>query len=620
MDWKKQIYHDGSSFYRHKVGSEQEDTFFLKIRVPDDAPVKSVYCRTNPDGEGEMDLMEEMKADGSFRCFSVVIPVSKYPFNYRFLLLADDGYWFNEAGVDKITPLDIFDFKIHQEGIFPSWLDSAVFYQIFPERFKNGNPEISVKDGEYEYNGMKTRSRNWDDDICFDHNYIDFYGGDLQGIENEIPYLKDLGINVLYLNPIFLAPSNHKYDTQDYRIVDPHFGTNEDFARLTKKLHENGIKIILDGVFNHVGVSHQWFNKTELYEEGAFQGEDSPHREFFKFEQGSNIYNCWKGIDTLPKLNFKSEKLKDEVYRNDDSICSQWMGEPYNLDGWRFDVANMLARDGKDQLHREIWPDFRKHLKARYPDCYLLGEHFFDGTELQEGDSLDSLMNYQGFTFPIWRWLLGEDGFLSGWDRVSFSSNFNAEDMARQMNLFRTRFGYDFYIHQYNLLDGHDLPRFINLLNGDTDLYMIGLTLLFGYPGTPAVYYGDEVGLKGDGDPDNRRPMIWDKEKIDLPLLALYKRLISLRKNSQVLAVGGFLELFVSAELFCFARIFENEAVVVLVCKSEASQDFKIDLRDVLSAVSQVTDFYRDEELPFDENGVCTIELQPVDSKILLVS
>jgi len=622
LDWKKLVYHDGSELYRYKIEGSSDNSYSLRIRVPKDVPIKSVYCRTNPDGEGEMDLLEEDSSFGNFRYFRVVIFITKYPFNYRFFIITDeDGYWFNEAGVDKIEPLDNFDFKIYEDGFFPSWLDNAVFYQIFPDRFKNGNPSITVKNGEYEYHGFKSRTRDWDDEkVAVDHTSLDFYGGDLQGIEDAIPYLKDLGVNVIYLNPIFLAPSNHKYDTQDYEMIDPHFGTNEDFARLIKMLHDNDIKIILDGVFNHVGISHKWFNKTELYDTGAYQDENSPYREFFKFGKNSQDYNCWKGIETLPKLNYKSEKLKDIVYRSADSICSKWMSEPYNLDGWRFDVANMLARDGKDQLHQEVWRDFRQVLKGNFPDCYLLGEHFFDGTDLQDGDSLDSLMNYQGFTFPIWRWLTGEAGFLSDWQRVTYTSNYNASDMARQMATFRTRFGYDFYIHQYNLLDGHDVPRFINLVNGNFDLYRIGLTLLFVYPGTPAVYYGDEVGLTGGGDPDNRRPMIWDKEKIDQSMLTLYKRLIKLRTTSKVLAIGGFMEIFVSSEIYCFARVLDKEAIVSIVCKGSVAQDLEINFSEFINNASLVTDFYGNEDIKINENGVCTIKLQSIDSRILLVS
>lgn len=619
VNWRSTIYHDGSEFFRSPTNPSLGDSVTITLRVSRKAPLKKVFLRINPDGEQDMLPMEDNGCEGDFRYFRVLVGVTRTPFYYRFFLLnGDSGFWFNEAGCSNLNPLDCFDFRVHATDAAPPWLAETVFYQVFPDRFANGAPELNVRDGEYEYRGKKPRLRAWDDvgEAGNSNEHLDFYGGDLIGIEQHLDHIQELGANALYLTPVFESPSNHKYDTQDYDRIDPHFGSNDDFARLTGALHQRGMRVILDGVFNHVGIAHKWFNRAGFYEGGAYQDPDSPYREFFIFRHYPDDYACWKGIESLPKLNFASRKLRDAVYRSPNGVALRWLDHPWAIDGWRLDVANMLGRNGAQQIHHEVWREFRAALKARRPDCFILGEHFFDPSDLLDGDMLDSVMNYQGFTFPVWRWLSREDSFLSGWERVRFPVTYTASDLAAQMRLFRARVGYDTSLRMFNLLNSHDTPRFLSILQGDRDRYRIALTLLFTYPGIPCIFYGDEIGMEGAGDPDCRRPMIWDRSQWDMNLLETYRRLIGLRRENKALCLGGILELVTSATVFAYARIYGEKTVVVAVRQGDEQETVSLPLCRLGLQSGTMRDFYSGQEYSF-QRGCLKLDMAACDSAVL---
>lgn len=619
MNWKKTIYHDGTEFFRHPPSADTGENLTLTLRIYKRAPVERVFLRTNPDGEEEMTAMEVAASDDFFVYYKALIALPRTGINYRFFLIfKDNGYWYNRMGLSRTMPHDHYDFKLDPPATLPEWAPETVFYQIFPDRFHNGNPELNINDDEYEYRGKQTALLPWDtpEPPPESNGHIYFYGGDLPGIEQKLDYLEELGVNGLYLTPVFHAPSNHKYDTQDYNTIDPHFGTNDDFSRLAKKLHEKGMRIILDAVFNHVGVAHKWFNRSGFYPEGAYNDPDSPYRDFFFFNRYPEDYHCWKGIESLPKLNFHSEGLKDAIYRTPESAGQLWLREPYSIDGWRFDVANMLGRSGESQIQHDIWPEMRACLKAANPDSYLIGEHFFDGSDLMEYGHLDGLVNYQGFTFAIWKWLTGEGSFLSSWERISYPCNFQADDMATQMRKFRARLTHGQELRMFNLLNSHDTPRLISRISNDRDLYLIALALLFTYPGIPAMLYGDEVGLEGDGDPDCRRPMLWEFEKRDNERFELHKKLIRMRREAICLSRGGMMELSTAADHFAYARVYGSDSIITLVRKADEQGRICLPLYCLGKIKGTVRNLLTGIEYPFIR-GCLKLDCRPIEALIL---
>ena len=268
IDWQQTIHSDGSEEFVEPQNPKIRQKIKIRLRLYKDNPVTSIYLRCSPEGEEIYYLMHQEQIGDFFIYYQIELIISSKLFHYAFLLLSsNDEFFYNAKGLYTFNTPNCDDFKIIADFENPSWVKSSIFYQIFPDRFCDGNPENNVKNNEYIYNGYPTVILPWGERIekNSSHGHIDFYGGDLAGIRSKIPYLKDLGITALYLNPIFEAPSNHKYDTIDFKKIDPHFGTNKEFVQLVEELHANNIKIILDGVFNHVGIAHLWFNKAGFF-------------------------------------------------------------------------------------------------------------------------------------------------------------------------------------------------------------------------------------------------------------------------------------------------------------------------------------------------------------------
>ena len=565
-DWKKTVYTDGSGeFLKY-----EDKKLTVKLRVHKNRDIEAVFVRTSPDGEQELTRMKKRSDGGFFDYYTAKIDIRKNMNNYRFVIITgNDMYWYNQKGLRRSNPPDNRDFKFIRDFKKPSWLSKRVFYQIFPDRFYNGNQAISVKTVEYTYENKTTKSRKWgsEPESYRKSAHLDFFGGDLEGIKKKITYFKDLGINALYLNPIFLSPSNHKYDTQDYKKIDPHFGTNEEFAELVSLLHKNDIKIILDGVFNHVGAAHYWFNMAGFYPktEGAYNNPHSPYREYFTFYNDSQDYHCWCGVKTVPKLNYKSEKLRQEIYKSKEGIMNFWMSPPYNTDGWRLDVANMLARQGEYQAFSEVYREMRSFCKNTKEDSYIMGEHFFDASSLLQGDMLDGAMNYQGFLFPLIRWITKKERFKIRGQKTFRNINFTVKDFIENLTDVKSLLPFDISMSMFNLLNCHDLPRFYSLVDEDFSLYKMATALLFTYPGIPSIYYGDETGMTGLWETEVRRCMNWDEERWNKNLFEYYKKLIKLRKSHPALTKGGFKILFSEDEVFAFARFFKNKTLYVII-------------------------------------------------------
>lgn len=586
-NWKDRVHHDGSALYlqpdsNFKLGEEVT----VRLRTSLDAPIELVMLRTAPDGEQRLVPMQLADTpDKHYRWWEVKFRLAM-PINYyRFWLITEEGgFWYNALGLLQHNTTDALDFKIIADYQAPAWVRDVVFYQIFPDRFCDGDSSNNVRDNEYLRRGKPVVARKWGD-LPSGHDgngSIEFFGGDIPGIIEKLDYLQELGVNALYLNPIFLSGSNHKYDVKDYRQVDPHLGGDEALIALRREMDKRDMRLMLDIVPNHCSDDHPWFVEAQ-------SDPNSKAAEFFTFYQHPDEYEAWWGVKTMPKLNYRSDSLRQEMYEGEDAIVRYWMRPPFSIDAWRVDVANMLAKQGESQLGHEVGRGLRQAIKREKADAYLLGEHFHDGTPHLRGDELDASMNYQGFNYPVQYWLIGQD-FSRYIKHEQPRRPIPAESMAAQCDLYRASVPWQIFVQQFNQLNSHDTARLLTIFNGDKALLRVAIGLLLTYPGVPCLYYGDEIGLEGGADPDNRRCMEWDSDKWDKDLLHFYQQYIALRKSSEALRYGGFEWLCAEGDSVAFQRETPQERLIVVATRTKQPSDAYLTVPNLASRT--VTDVF----------------------------
>jgi len=565
-EWTLGVHHDGSARYVSNPLPALGETLELHLRVPNDAPIQAVFVRTIPDGEQAFIPMQLEGKDPRAAWYTAKITVRNKRFPYRFKLIAPEGaYYYNAYGISRADAPESRDFVLLADFAAPQWLTGAVFYQIFPDRFHNGDPATTPKDGtpmEHPPYGVFTaRIHEWDDlpNKGYSEPVVDLWGGDLIGITQKLSYLAELGITGLYLTPIFTSTSNHRYNVGDFYAIDPHLGGEAALIELRQALDRYHMRLVLDITTNHTGSQHVWFKAAQA-------DENDPAAEYYTFYEHPKSYESWWGVATLPKLNYASQALREVMYRAGNSVMRYWLNPPYRIDGWRIDVWNMTARQKGYDAWGEVGREIRQAIKPSYPNAYLMGENFFDASPSLQGDQLDGVQNYQGFTVPMWRWLAGLD--TGGWSepRPAYSDTvpLPAEAAVEQMQHFMSAIPWGIAQMQFNQLGSHDTPRILTIVGGDVRLAKLAAVILLTYPGVPCVYYGDEIGLEGGKDPDNRRTMIWDASRWNNDLLAFYRRLIELRRTSHALNQGGMQFLYAAGDTLAYLRESERERLIVV--------------------------------------------------------
>jgi alpha-glucosidase len=555
------IHHDGSSRYVSLADPQLGDELTLRLRLAPEVQVERILLRTSPDGEqAYTEMQPESQVPGApCRWWRANLRLNMPVTHYRFLLFTAEGvWWYNGSGLHEHIPTDAEDFRLLADFAAPTWVRTSVFYQIFPDRFYDGDVASNVKSGEFEYYGIKALARRWGVSPTQQGRQamVEFYGGDLQGITAKLYYLADLGINALYLNPIFTAYSNHRYDVCDYYNVDPHLGGNPALAELRQALAAQGMHYILDIVPNHCGVLHPWFQEARA-------DPDAPTADFFTFHKRPDDYATWLGVRTLPKLNYRSQKLRETIYSGEDAVFRHWLRPPYAADGWRIDVANMLARQGPDQLGIEVGRGIRQAVKEENPQAYLIGENFFDPTGQLQGDILDAVMNYSGFSLPVWYWVNRPGTYFNN-QHISSTRRWSAQTLAETWQSFRAAIPWVVARQQFNLLNSHDTGRLHFITGGNKGLYRMAAALLFTYLGVPSVYYGEEIGLQAENSLSSRQCMPWEQSTWDMELHADYHALVRLRKTSPALIEGGFQVLLAEEDTLAYLRDSDQEFLVTV--------------------------------------------------------
>ncbi|MBE7087918.1 MAG: glycoside hydrolase family 13 protein [Clostridiales bacterium] len=666
---KKAIFSDETKDYKTPYEPKSGDTVTIKIRALKNDIIQA-YAYIN----GKKTALKRTKTEGEFDFFEASFICGDKKVEYYFELLdEDDKIYYNRLGCLKKIEKE-YNFSFTPNFTIPDWAKGAIYYQIFTDRFCNGDKTNDVEDNEYFYTGgHSVQVKNWEK-VPDELDVRCFYGGDLQGVRKKLSYLKDLGVEVIYFNPLFVSPSNHKYDTQDYEYIDPHLAiikndlehkmeewehhngyapkyikrvtdkenlekSNEFFAQLVKEIHGLGMKVVIDGVFNHCGSFNKWLDREGIYlskkgyEKGAFQCVKSPYRSYFKFKNPDIVdseYEGWWNYITLPKLNYEeSEELEQSVLR----VGAKWVSAPYCADGWRLDVAADLGHSEK--YNHEFWKKFRRSVRDANPQAFIMSEHYGSPKSWLEGDEWDSVMNYDAFMEPVTWFLTGVDKHSKSFSSERFlNGELFFESMAKNMAKF-PRPSLDSALNQ---LSNHDHSRFLTRTNGtvgtiktmgaeaakkniDKAVFALGVLLQMTWPGSPGIYYGDEAGQVGWTDPDNRRTYPWGKE--DKRLILLHKKLTELRGKTDCLKMGSVKALTYGDGYISYARFNKNDCVIVVINRNKTDEKFILPVWEagvkngaVLSNCfdSSAPEFNCEEQVKV-KNGRVTVEVKAKSGK-----
>lgn len=567
-EWIRQIVHTGTRDHVSNPYPSLGEIVTIRLELPGEGQPDQVILRSIPNGEQQLQSMHLVENRNQMGIWEAELLVNEPKVPYRFAIQAEGKiWWLNAVGVSTFVPIPTFDFKLLANNPEISWLNRSVFYQIFPDRFANGDPE-NDPNGEIEaYPGFSRQTYPWGQAVQSDRKHIPFYGGDLKGIEDHLGYLQSLGVNALYINPIFTAYTNHRYDVADFRNVDPTLGGNEALISLSSALKIAQMHYILDIVPNHAGAGHPWFRE-------AVQNQASPHRSAFFFD-GEENYASWMGFGNLPKLNYSDSALRSEMYESDTSVFASWMQPPYNIDGWRVDVGNMLGRYNEQQLDRDVLPAIRKTVKRTNPQSYLMGENFFEAAGQLQGDAWDGVMNYSGFSQPLINWLKPfEIDALRCKPVLHSEKPLSTEALIRSWQENLAAIPWTIALQQFNVLDSHDTSRLHTELNGDKDLIRLAVMLQFTFPGVPCIYYGDEIGLADEAGFAQRNCFPWDEANWNQDLFAFYRQLISLRKENEILAEGSFQVLYWDDDLLIYQRVLGGKRIIVTASRIDQPKGF----------------------------------------------
>ena len=623
---KAALFCDGTEGYVYPPEPKENELVTFRFRTAKD-DADRVGLVTSADTY----VMEKECTQGEFDYYTFETRLWEEPFRYCFEVQSGtEKYYYGRCGISREI-LEYYNFVVVPGFSTPDWAKGAVMYQIFTDRFYNGDKSNDVETNEYYYIGdYSRRVTNWDK-YPANMGVREFYGGDLQGVMDKLDYLQDLGVEVVYFNPLFVSPSNHKYDIQDYDYIDPHYGkivddggevlpdgvtdnsqatkykkrttglknleaSNELFIKLVEELHRRGMKVILDGVFNHCGSFNKWMDRERIYEgeadyePGAYVSADSPYRSYFRFfKEGpenwpyNGNYDGWWGHDTLPKLNYEdSVKLENYILY----IGRKWVSPPYNVDGWRLDVAADLGRS--NEYNHEFWQKFRRAVKDANPNALILAEHYGDPSDWLKGDEWDTVMNYDAFMEPV-TW------FLTGMEKHSDEAR---EELLGNIDNFIGSMAH----HMSNMLtpslqvamnelSNHDHSRFLTRTN-----HMVGrvehlgpeaaneyvnkavmreaVVMQMTWVGAPTVYYGDEAGVCGFTDPDNRRTYPWGHE--DQELIAFHKEAIRIHKEHPALKTGSLKILGGEENILSYARFKGHDRIIVVINNRSERAEVKV--------------------------------------------
>ncbi len=558
-------HHDGSELFVARETPRLGDVVPVRVRVPAGRRERAVWVRTVRDAEPRLVPARLERADEHERWYVADVPVHNPVTAYRFLLDEPGGYrWLNGTGLHARDVTDAADFRLTVHDPAPRWLDSAVVYQVFPDRFARSSGHSGPPTGPLPDWALPA---SWSDEPIGSGRGVaqQFYGGDLPGIESRLDHLQRLGVDTLYLTPVFPGRSNHRYDASTFAHVDPLLGGDEALASLSSALHARGMRIMGDFTTNHTGSGHEWFER-------ALGDRSSDEAAFYYWSEQAPGYVGWLEHASLPKLNYNAPGLAPRMIDGPDSVIGRWLVEPYGFDGWRIDVANMTGRYAADDFTHAIARTIRSTMRALNPEAVLVSEHFHDAASDLVVGGWHANMNYSAFTRPAWTWLVPPGSSLPFMGMPTPIPRLGGADMVATMREFDSTVPWSVTRHQWNLLGSHDTAR-LRTVVGSSARAEVAAALLFTYPGTPVVFAGDEGGLTGVNGEHARVPMPWDQIDAgggpawDAATFEAYRSLIALRRSSRALRAGGLRWAFVERDAVGFLRETDDERVLVVLAR-----------------------------------------------------
>jgi len=560
-------HHDGSGLFVSNPAPALGEQVWLRVRTRSAQQPDSVTLRTVIDGEPLVTPAEVVQVDGPVTWWQAPLTVRNPVSRYRWLLSGGPfGYaWLNAAGIVDVDVPDANDFVLSAFPMAPAWVAGSVVYQVFPDRFARSSaddPLAALTGKAGESLPSWAIPRGWDE-----HPQgrgpatpFEFFGGDLDGLAQRLDHLCELGANVLYLTPFFPAGSTHRYDAGTFESVDPLLGGDRALAELTTQAHRLGLRVLGDITLNHCGATHEWFVRARAGSE--------PERGFFRFDDAlANGYESWLGVPSLPKFDFTSPVLLEQLVTGSASALRRWLAEPYRLDGWRVDVANMAGRLGPLDLTHELAREVRRVVVDERPDGYLVAEHGHDASGDLAGDGWHGTMNYSGFTRQVWCWLKGpqfQEEFLG---LPVPAPTISTDQFVRSLRAFHGRIPWRSLIASWNILSSHDSAR-IRTVVGSAERQVAAFALSVGLPGVPMIFAGDEIGAQGHWGEDSRTPFPWhDRQSWDVSTLQAYRALIAIRRSSPALAEGGLEWVAVAEDAVAFVRDHPRERLLIVVAR-----------------------------------------------------
>ncbi len=525
--------------------SPVSSTVRLVLQAPADSYPEAVLTDPRREHGWRVALQPSQGTDGEWHA-DILLPQEPTVLSYVFELA--DGTVLQERRQNEGTSEMLFGVWVEQphrlavwtpESLPPAWTSGAVVYQIFPDRFARGEPENLHKGAPTTY-GRDVIINEWGDKPEHPPKGRDFYGGDLRGVIEKLPYIHELGITCIYFTPIFASPTNHRYDAIDYTRIDPRLGTEDDLRELIEKAGELGIRIQLDGEWNHC-------SKDSIYFKAAQEDKLSPYYRWFHFTEWPHGYEGWSGVQTMPE--FVECPEVEEFFFGAEGIAHRWLA--LGTAGWRTDVTPWITH--------EYWRRFRRAVRKDYPEAYLIAEDWSDATDRLVGDSFDATMNYR-FGYSV----LGYTG-----------GKLSASELDDRLETLRRDTPEPFFHAQLNLIGSHDTARILTVLEGNPSRVKLAAALQLAYPGVPMVYYGDEAGIEGEYAEDSRRAYPWDSP--DANLLEFYRKAINTRRGSKALSCGTVQTVYIGEPGgYGFLRRHGDETVLALF--NSGSQPLEIDL------------------------------------------
>lgn len=584
---KEAIYHRPKDAFAYAY---DERTLHIRLRTKKD-DVDAVYLLFGDpyvwkDGAWQFDKqpMQKSGCDALFDYWFIAVQPPYRRLRYGFelhaqgnMLIYTEKGFYEEAPTDDTAYYFCFPF-LNRADVFdaPAWVKNTIWYQIFPERFANGNPRLNPPN-----------TLPWG---SVEPTTTSFFGGDFEGIIERLDYLVELGINGIYFTPIFKAPSNHKYDTIDYFEIDPQFGDKQTFKRLVHACHQKGIRVMLDAVFNHSGYYFAPFQDV------LKNGEKSRYKDWFHIRefplQTEPIpnYDTFAFVPQMPKLNTENPEVKQYLL----DVATYWIRE-FDIDGWRLDVAN--------EVDHQFWREFRQAVKAIKPDVYILGEIWHDAMPWLRGDQFDAVMNYP---------------FTNGALNYFAKGNVRASEFAYTIVNVLHNYPHNVNEVAFNLLGSHDTPRILTQCGEQKEKVKLMFTFQLSFSGSPCIYYGDEIGLTGGQDPLCRKCMIWEKEKQDRDIFAHVQTLIALRKQYRALRFEEFHVLETNDETnhIAYVKTYDDETIVCVLNNAETPLTWTVpfSLKDKTITNLWTNEFLTKQTMTIEPYGFLMLLVQPTSA------